>query len=312
MVKAGKGFRAAEISFIAKVLVAMGAKRMKELNDAIYGGYEVDLGYHVKLTKMKIAITYGRLRGARGRLAGRYLHGGSKPIAQIVPRLRAVADASGKLIGAVADVKMAHMLAAKIALESEELQREFDPLYNERVRGLGERHIAVLGGLTRDLFPVNKRAAVTQMSAFNGNIKSKSNSPHNHMCTAFVRAKEDDALMHEQYAAADRALAELRASAAANGEPIELTPPQNARYCSAPLRGVKGLFFLHFVFGWFEHNDGKMDALLYRAARGSAPTARCGGIRFDVKKIALLKPRGRIAEPNDPTATNADYVCHTD
>ena len=69
-----------------------------------------------------------------------------------------------------------------------------------------------------------------QMSAFNGNIKSKSNSPHNHMCTAFVRAKEDDPLMHEQYAAADRALAELRASAAANGEPIELTPPQNARY----------------------------------------------------------------------------------
>ena len=39
MVKAGKGFRAAEISFIAKVLVAMGAKRMKELNDATYGGY---------------------------------------------------------------------------------------------------------------------------------------------------------------------------------------------------------------------------------------------------------------------------------
>ena len=148
----------------------MGAKRIKELNDTIYGGYEVDLG-HVKLTKMKITITYGRLRGARGRLAGRYLHGGSKPIAQIVPRLRAVADASGKLIGAVADVKMAHMLAAKIALESEELQREFDPFYNERVRGLGERHIAVLGGLTRDLFPVNKRAAVTQMSAFNGNIR---------------------------------------------------------------------------------------------------------------------------------------------
>ena len=44
------------------------------------------------------------------------------------------------------------LLAAKIALESEELQREFDPLYNERVRGLGERHIAVLGGLTRICF----------------------------------------------------------------------------------------------------------------------------------------------------------------
>ena len=40
--------------------------------------------------------------------------------------------------------------------------------------------------------------------------------------------------------------------------------------------------------------------------------ARAGGIRFDVKKIALLKPRGRIVEPNDPTATNADYVWHTD
>ena len=36
--------------------------------------------------------------------------------------------------------------------------------------------------------------------------------------------------------------------------------------------------------------------------------ARAGGIRFDVKKIALLKLRGRIAEPDDPTATNADYV----
>ena len=75
MVKAGKGFRAAKISFIAKVLVAMGAKRMKKLNDVIYGGYEVDLGHHAKLTKMKIAITRSRTGGcaARARLRRRLL-----------------------------------------------------------------------------------------------------------------------------------------------------------------------------------------------------------------------------------------------
>ena len=310
--KAGKGQEPAERSFIAKVLAPVGAKKMKEVNDAVYDGHVIDIGDDVKLRKTKVAITSSRLRSAKARLVGRYLHGGAAPIAKYVPKITAVQDDKGKKIGAVADVKNAMIFASICVLESEEHQKTFAPLFDENTRALGERHVPLLAGLTRDLFPLNKRAAVTQMSAFNANMLSSSNSPHMQMPISFTREKEDSAYMHEQYAAADRAHAELRASGLAGGVEVELTPPPNAKWCPPHLRNVRGKFYLHFVGGWFEHNDGKMDALLYRAARGSASTARCGGIRFNVKKVKLLKPRGRIVKPDDPTKTAADYVWHTD
>ena len=52
-------------------------------------------------------------------------------------------------------------------------------------------------------------ASVTQMSAFNSNICSASNSPNQQYPVGFVRAKEDDTLMHELYARVD---SRLRAS----------------------------------------------------------------------------------------------------
>lgn len=170
--------------------------------------------------------------------------------------LTAVQDDKGKKMGAVADVKNAMIFASICVLESEEHQKTFAPLFDENTRALGERHVPLLAGLTRDLFPLNKRAAVTQMSAFNANMLSSSNSPHMQMPISFTREKEDSAYMHEQYAAADRAHAELRASGLAGGVEVELTPPPNAKWCPPHLRNVRGKFYLHFVGGWFEHNDG--------------------------------------------------------
>ena len=155
-----------------------------------------------------------------------------------------------------------------------------------------------------------RRSSVTQMSASNSNIGSAANSPQCQQPVSFSRAKEDDEEMHQQYAAVDAAHEELAASARGDGERVELTPPLNAKWCPAALRGRKGTFYLHIRT--YEHNDGKMDSLLYRAARGSASTARCGGIRCDVKKSTLLRPRARIVEPDAADARPDDWRFHTD
>ena len=52
-----------------------------------------------------------------------------------------------------------------------------------------------------------------------------------------------------------------------------------------------------------------MDSLLYRAARGSASTARAGGIRVAVRKVNLLRPRGRIVDAS-AEKTDDDWTWH--
>ena len=84
-------------------------------------------------------------------------------------------------------------------LKSKSMQEHYEPLYRPHAKSLGLNHIGLLHGFTRDLLPLNKRAAITQMSAFNSNIKSASNSPHQHHPVGLTRAKEDDDIMHEQY-----------------------------------------------------------------------------------------------------------------
>ena len=46
----------------------------------------------------------------------------------------------------------AHATRAQLALESEEAQRHYRPLYNARVASLGPKHIAVINATTRDGF----------------------------------------------------------------------------------------------------------------------------------------------------------------
>ena len=250
--KASTNPKAAERAAIGKVHVGLGARKMEQINNEVMDGHVVDVGAHLQLRHLKVKLSRGRLRGALKRLIARYGYGGSAPIARYAPKIEPVFNSDGKKIGAFADTKAAHILAAIAVLESEQLQQHYEPLFDARARSLGEHHIGLIHGWTRDLFPLNKRASVTQMSGFNSKICSASNSPHQQHPGSFSRAKEDDELMHLQYARVDGAHAELRASALADGEPVELTPPRNAKYCPPHMRGKRGTFFLHFRNGHFE------------------------------------------------------------
>ena len=116
----------------------------------------------------------------------------------------------------------AHATRAQLALESEEAQRHYRPLYNARVASLGPKHIAVINATTRDGFDLNRRAGVTQISASNSNLGSASNSPPFQNPISLTRVKEGDEEMHAQYADLDTAHAELDASSRDDGEAMEV------------------------------------------------------------------------------------------
>ena len=189
-------------------------------------------------------------------------------------------------------------------------QEGFRPLY---LAGLRPRHVALSVGMFRDLFPLNKRADVVNMCLHISNMCSRGNSPRLKHHVSFTRAKEDDPIMHGQYAVLDEAYAALAKTATAESEgiEIELTPPANAAYCPPELRGVKGVWTLHFPGPWYEMDDSKMLALLARCANGSAATAIEGGLRYDVSKKTKLRPLARIVESDDPTKRDGDYIWHS-
>ena len=86
----------------------------------------------------------------------------------------------------------------------------------------------------------------------------------------------------------------------------------NAQYCALELRGKPSTWHVHFMRGWFEHDDGKMLSLLTRVARGSAYTARFGGMRYNVNKMTMLRPRARVLDENDPSYDkDKDYAWQT-
>ena len=105
---------------------------------------------------MGIKLTRGRLAAARARLVKKYLVGGTSWVASRAPKLTPV-ERGDRVIGAVADAKAAHLLAAIAALESEQLQKHYEPLYDARVAALGPTHVPLINAFTRDLFPLNKR-----------------------------------------------------------------------------------------------------------------------------------------------------------
>ena len=105
----------------------------------------------------------------------------------------------------------------------------------------------------------------------------------------------------------------MRDEAIGHGSPVELTPPKNAKWCPESMRGIKATFYLHVICGGFEHNDGKMDAVLNFTARGGASAAREGGVRFSISKVRMLKPFGKILFADDPEfCEQRDYAWHTD
>ena len=174
----------AERSYIAKIFCGIGAERMGRLNDMLYNGLTIDLGDTLKLAKLKVQISTGRLKSAFDRLLVKF---GPLPASEAtssaipgyrIPLITEVFE-SAKSIGAVADIYHAHMFALKLALEDEHTQRFYHPIFNERAKELGKYHIAVCGATSRDLFPLDKQKSVTQVSISVGNIGSAANSPNN-------------------------------------------------------------------------------------------------------------------------------------